>query len=119
MRQVLKTIRGIIFLSNATDAPVPDIDTDLLQFLGHSWAAVAAQAQTRLFHDVGQNDHIRALPAAGGTVPESPQSARADVHGLAQPVDREGTTLFFDEPKPYGFWLAKNWVAFLRNSRST
>jgi len=33
----------------ATDAPVPDIDTDLLQFLGHSGPAVAAQAQARLF----------------------------------------------------------------------
>ncbi|MCX8508298.1 MAG: hypothetical protein ORN49_05365 [Rhodobacteraceae bacterium] len=24
--------------------------------------------------------------------------------------------MFFDEPEPHGFWLAKNWVAFLRNS---
>jgi hypothetical protein len=100
-----------VFAHQATDAPVSDIDTNLLQFFGHSRAAVAAQAQTRLFLDVGQNDQISALPAAGGTVPESPQATRADIQDLAQPVDREGPTLFFDEPKPHGFWLAKNWVA--------
>lgn len=41
-----------VFAHQATDAPVPDIDTDLLQFFGHSGTAIAAQAQTRLFLDV-------------------------------------------------------------------
>jgi hypothetical protein len=31
----------------------------------------------------------------------------------AQPINRKGPALFFDEPKPLGFWLAKNWEAFL------
>ena len=35
-------------------------------------------------------------PACRGTVPESPQSTRADIHDLTQPVDREGPELFFN-----------------------
>ncbi|GGC24199.1 hypothetical protein GCM10011363_45880 [Marivita lacus] len=58
-----------------------------------------------------QHNHIRALPAAGRPAAERPQPARADVHDLTQPLDREGTALFFNEPKPHGFWLAKNWDA--------
>ena len=27
--------------------------------------------------------------------------------------------MFFDEPEPHGFWLAKNWVAFFRMSLSS
>jgi len=113
VRQVLKTIRGIVFLSNATDAPVPDIDTDLLQFFGHSWAAIAAQAQARLLLDMRQNHHIHALPAAGRTAAERPQSAGADIHHPTQPIDRESPALFFNEPEPHGFWLAKNWSPLL------
>ena len=101
-----------VLTHQATDAPVTHIDTDLLQLLSHPWAAIAAQAQARLFLDVGQNDHIRALPAAGGTVPESPQSTRADIYYLTKSINREGPALFFNKPKPHGFWLAKNWVAF-------
>jgi hypothetical protein len=61
-----------VFAHQATDAPVSDIDTDLLQFFGHSWAAIAAQAQTRLFFDVRQNDQVSALPPAGRSTAESP-----------------------------------------------
>ena len=96
-----------------------NIDANFLKFFSHAWPAIAAQAQPRLFFDVGQNDHISALPAAGGTVQESPKAARADIQDLAQPVDREGPAMFFDEPKPHGFWLAKNWVAFFRMSLSS
>src|SRR5690606_7319740 len=85
-----------------------DIDTDLLQFLGHSWPALTAQAQARLFLEMRQNNHVRALSAAGRAAAESPQPARADVHDLTQPVGRKGPAMFFDEPKPHGFWLTKN-----------
>ena len=71
------------------DAPVPHVDTNFLQLFGHSWAAVA-----------------------GGAVAEGPQAAWADIHHAAQPIDRKGPTLFFDEPNPHGFWLAKNWGVF-------
>jgi hypothetical protein len=62
---------------------------------------------------VSQNHHIHVLPAAGGTAAEGPQATGADIHHLTQPIDREGPALFPDEPEPHGFWLAKNWVAFL------
>ncbi len=92
-----------VFAHQATDTPVTDIDANLFQFFGHSGPAIAAQTQTRLFLDMRQNDHIRALPVAGRAAAESPQPARADVHHLTQPVDREGPALFFDETKPHGF----------------
>jgi len=63
---------------------------------------------------VRQNHHVHVLPAAGRTASEGPQATRADVHHTTQAVDREGPTLFFEKPKPHGFWLAKNWVAFFR-----
>jgi hypothetical protein len=59
---------------------------------------------------VGQNDHVRTLPAAGWTAAESPQPTRADVHHPAKVLAPERPTVFFDEPEPHGFWLAKNWV---------
>jgi hypothetical protein len=60
-----------------------------------------------------QNHHIHALPAAGRAAAERPQAMWADSHHPAQPADWEGPALFFYEPEPHGFWLAKNWVAFV------
>jgi hypothetical protein len=85
------------------DTPVPHIDTDFLQFFGHPGAAIAAQAQARLFFDVGQNDHVCVLPAAGRTAAKGPQSARADVHHLTQPLGWKAAAMFLDEPEPHGF----------------
>lgn len=90
------------------DTPVPDIDANLLEFFGHPGPAMAAKAQPRLLLDVRQNDHVHVLPAAGRAAAKGSQPTRADIHHLAQPVDRESSTLFFDEPEPHGFWLAKN-----------
>ena len=59
---------------------------------------------------MGQNDHIRALPAAGWAAAKGPQPTRTDVHHLTQPVRWKRPTMFFDKPEPHGFWLAKNWV---------
>jgi hypothetical protein len=118
--ELARSLNGDPVLAHqATDAPVTDINANLFQFFGHSWAAVTAQAQTRLFLDMRQHNQICPLPAAGRSATESPKSARADVHNLTQPVDLEGPTMFFDEPKPHGFWLAKNWVAFFRLSLSS
>lgn len=105
-----------VLAHQSPDPAVPDIDADFLQLFGHPGAAVAAQAQPRLLLDVRQNNHVHVLPAAGGAAAERPQPARADIQHPAQTIDREGTTLFLDEPEPYGFRLAKNWVAFFRMS---
>jgi hypothetical protein len=62
-----------------------------------------------------QNNPVHALPATGRAAAKGPQPAGADIPHLAQPVDREGPTLLFDEPEPHRFWLAKNWVAFFQD----
>ena len=103
----------MVFPTNAPDPPVPNIDPNFLQFFGHSWAAIAAQAQTRLFLDVGQNNHVRALPAAGGAAAEGPQATRADIHHPAQAFDRERRTVFFDKPKPHGVGHSLGPMAFM------
>ena len=92
---------------------MPHIDANFLQLFGHPWATVAAQTQTRLFLDVGQNNHVHALPAAGRTAAEGPQATRADIHHLAKPFGRKGTYVFFDEPEPHGVGQSLGPMAFL------
>ena len=96
-----------------------NINADLVQFLRHPRPAIAAKAQPRLFLDVGQNDHVHVLPAAGGAAAYGPQATRAHVHHLTQPLGWKRTAVFFYKPEPYGFWLAKNWVAFFKMSLSS
>ena len=104
-----------VFAHQPPDTPVPHIKANFFQFFGHPRAAIAAQAQTRLLLDVGQNDHIHALTAAGRAAAKGPQAARADVHHLTQPIRWKAAAVFLDKPEPHGFRLAKNIVAFLRN----
>ena len=87
------------------------VNANLLEFFSHSRAAIAAEAQARLLLDMRQNNHVHVLPATGGAAAEGPQATRADIHHPAQSVDREGPSLFFYEPEPHGFRLAKYWVA--------
>ena len=96
-----------------------NIQADLFQFLSHTRPAIAAKAETGLFFDVGQRDHIRPLSATGWAVTERPSAARADIHDMAHPSNGKCRLVFFDEPKPHGFWLAKNTVAFFRISLSS
>ena len=76
------------------------INPNFLQFFGHSRPAIAAQAQARLFLDMGQNDHVCVLPAAGRAAAKGPQATRADVHHLTQPIRCKAAAMFLDEPKP-------------------
>jgi hypothetical protein len=55
-----------------------------------------------LSHSLSPGSHVRA----------GSSDSRLNNIGRIQPVDREGTALFFNEPEPHGFWLAKNWVDF-------
>jgi hypothetical protein len=102
---------GSILTHQPPDPAVPGIDADFLQFFGQPGPAMAARAQARLLFDVRQNDHVHVLPTAGEAAAERPQATRADIHNPAQAVDGESPALFFDEPEPHRFWLAKNWVA--------
>jgi hypothetical protein len=93
-----------------------DIKANLFELFGYTRTTIATQAETRLFFDVRQRDKIRPLPAAGRTVAESTQAAWADVHHATHPPNGKRRPVLFDKLKPHGFWLAKNTVAFLRNS---
>ena len=90
-----------------------NIYPDLLQFFRHPRPAIAAKAQARLFLDMGQNNHVHALPAAGRTAAEGPQATRADIHHLAKPICRKGTYVFFDKPEPHGVGQSLGPMAFL------
>jgi hypothetical protein len=108
--EVQKTVRGTVFPTNAAYAPMPNLKANFLQLLSHPGATIAAQAETRLLLNMRQNDHVRALPPAGGAAAERPQTTRADVHHMTETVNRKGLFVVFDEPEPHGFWLAKNTV---------
>lgn len=92
---------------------VSDVQTDFLQLLGHPWASVAAQAETRLFFDVRQNNHIRSLPLSGRAAAMCAQPTYNDTQNLAKTSVWEVGAMLFDEPEPHDFWLAKKAVAFL------
>ena len=108
-----------ILAHQTPDTVVTDINAYLFRLFGHPRAATAAQAQARLLLDMGQNHHVDVLPAAGRAAVKGPQPAWADVHHMAQPVGRERPNMFFNEPEPHGFRLAKIWVAFFRMSLSS
>ena len=91
------------------------IDANFLQFLSHPGTAMAAQLRRDCSLTGAQNNPVHALPATGRAAAKGSQPARAEIHHLAQPVDREGPTLLFDEPEPHRFWFAKNWVAFFQD----
>jgi hypothetical protein len=90
-----------------------NIYPNFIQFLCHPRPAITAKAQVRLLFGVGQNDHVRALPAAGRAAAYGPQATRTDVHHVTQPIHWKAATKFLDEPESHGFCLAKNWVAFV------
>lgn len=54
-----------ILTHQPTGATMANVQAQLLQFLGHPWAAITAQAEARLFLDMRQNDHVGALPLTG------------------------------------------------------
>ena len=98
---------------------MPDVQTNLFQFFGHTGPAIAAKTEAGLFFDVRQCHHIRSLPAAGWSIAECAQTARTNPDDFAQSVRWKTICVFFDESKSHCFRPAKNWVAFFRMSRSS
>lgn len=68
----LDLAKNVFQVHEPADAGVANVQTQLFQFFRHSRTAVAAQAETRLFFYVSQNDYARPLPLAG----RSARSAR-------------------------------------------
>jgi len=68
-----------VFAHKPADAAVANVQTQLFQFFRHSRTAVAAQAETRLFFDVSQDDHVRPLPLAGRSAAIGTQASFADI----------------------------------------
>ncbi len=64
--------RYTILTHQPAHAAMADAQANDFQLFSHPWAAIAAQAETRLFFDVRQHDQIRPLPAAGGAAAECP-----------------------------------------------
>lgn len=113
VRQVLKTIRGIVLLSNATHTAVPDIQTNLFQLLCHVRPAMAAQAEPGVFLDVRQRHRIGTLSAAGRATAQSRQPTWADIHDAAHPANGERRPVFFNESEPHGVGHSLEPMAFM------
>ena len=80
-----------------------NVQAKLLQFFGHAWTAIAAQAETGLFLDMGQDNHVSPLPLAGRSAAISTQTAGTDFEDVAHALRAKGITMFFDESEPHGF----------------
>src|SRR6056297_1360651 len=111
--------RNAVFVHQAADAPMANIKAQLLQLLCHSWAAIAAQRQGELLANVRKHHHICPLALAERAIAESAIPSGADIHDLAQPLDRQHVGVLRDESKPHLLRSAKNWVAFFNTSLSS
>ena len=74
--------RYTVLTHQTPDTTVADIQANVFQLLSHSWPAIAAQAETRLFFDVGQRHHIRSLLATSWPTAERTQTAHADANDI-------------------------------------
>lgn len=61
----------------------------------------------------GQNDLVCVLPAAGRSAAKGPQTARADLHDLTQPLCWERPNMFFVNPEPHGVGHSLGPMAFM------
>ena len=77
-----------ILAHQTADAPVTDLQADLLQLFGHARPAVTAKTQTMLLANMSQQNQVIALtltdrPSAPGTV-----STRCNTQDPAQAINR-------------------------------
>ena len=98
------------------NAALAHIKPSLFQLHRHPGTAITAQAQTIRLADVRQDFHVAALPCAHWTCRPGTKASRRNLHHTADRLHLPNVTPLFHEREPNDFWLAKNWVAFLRNS---
>jgi hypothetical protein len=72
-----------------------NVPTRLLEFFGHSWTSISAQAEPGLFLDMGQHDHVGPLPLTGGSAATGAQATFADIQNLTKAVGREFAAMLF------------------------
>ena len=118
MRQVLKTIRGIVFLSNAAYPAMSYTQAQLLQLFRHSGAAIAALAQSVLIADMCQKHHIAPLPMGYRAVFPSPKTTISDPHHAAGMRPGKESPIVIQKRELHGFWAAKNWFDRRQRART-
>ena len=110
--EVQKTVRGTVFPTNATDATLADPQAQLVQLLGHTRPAVAAQAQTMLIADIGQEHHVAPLAMRWWPVLPSLEPALCHAHQSAQMAARQGAAIVGNVLKPHGVGPSLGPMAF-------
>ena len=106
-------IWGIICPRNTSHTTMPDVQTKLFQLLRHSRPAIAAQVETSLLLDVCQDNHVGPLPLTDWSASIGTQTASADFQHVTNALGAKRIAMFFGEPEPHGFGLAKKAVAFI------
>jgi len=64
--------RYAILAHQSANPAMTNVQPQLLQFFGHSGAAVALQAQAVLLPDMGEQNQVSPLAAAGWVAPPGP-----------------------------------------------
>ena len=108
-----------ILAHQPADTAMPNFKAQFLQFLCHAWSTVAAQRQGELLANVREDHHVLSLALTERTIAVGAISSWADIHDLAQPLDREHVCVLCNESKPHLLRSAKNWVAFFKTSLSS
>ena len=51
-----------VLAHQTANAPLANTQTQFVEFFGHAWPAIAAQAAAMLFTDMRQDHHVTGLP---------------------------------------------------------
>ena len=95
---------------------MPDAQAQLIQLFSHSGSTVAALACFVLIADMRKKHHIAPLPMGYRAVLPRPKAPIRDPHNMAGLSLGKTAVIGSQKRELHGFWLAKNCVAFLRNS---
>ena len=98
-----KTVRGTVFPTNAPDTTLADAKTQLVEFFGHAWPAIAAQAAAMLFTDMRQDHHVTPLALRRRPLLPGPEPAVSHPHQAAQTAARQSATVIGNELKLHSF----------------
>ena len=112
MRQVLKTIRGIDFLSNAPNPALANPQAQFIQLLGHARPAVAANAQAVLIAVMRQQHHIAPLSVRRWSMLPSPEAPLRHANQAAQVATGQVAAILSNILKLQAFSAAKTIAAF-------
>lgn len=92
-----------VLAHQSPDTTLADAKTQFVEFFGHAWPAIAAQAAAMLFTDMRQDRHVTPLALRRRPLLPGPEPAVSHPHQAAQTAARQIATVIGNELKLHGF----------------